>query len=77
MNKGIKRMIGMARKNVEKEIRGSAGYNDEGGSLRQSFFARGISGEGFNGGYRAALDDVLLALNGNIPQRNGWWIKKE
>lgn len=74
MARGIKRMIGTARENVQREIRSSAGYGNN-LSERQSFFARGISSEGYFGGYVAALDDVMLALNGVVPQRNGWWRK--
>ncbi len=62
---GIKRKIDIAYKNVSKEIRG---YAQRGGR-----YAGALSTEGYNGGYRAALDDVILALNGNKPSRNGWW----
>lgn len=73
MAKGIQRLIDIAHKNVSKEIRSDAGYDNPDMTQRSSFFARGLSGEGFNGGYRAALEDVILALNGVRPQRNGWW----
>jgi len=63
MAKGIKRQIAIARQNAEREI----------ASLARGFYGRGLSSEGYAAGYRDALDDVLLALNGNIPQRNGWW----
>lgn len=69
MAKGIKRLIAIARANVRREIRG----NIRTGSDREEFFSRALSGEGYFGGYIAALDDVILALNGNIPNRNGWW----
>lgn len=72
MAKGIKRKIAIARKNVEKEIRVSAGYGED-ISPRQRFFARGLSGEGYFAGYRDALDDVILALNGVTPNRKGFW----
>jgi len=36
-------------------------------------YARGLASEGYNGGYRDALSDVLLFLNGVRPNRNGWW----
>ena len=65
MAKGIKRLLSVARKNVSREITkiwGSGGV-----------YARGLAGEGYYGGYRDALDDVSLALNGCIPRRNGWW----
>lgn len=74
MAKGIKRMVRIARANVQEEI---SGYIASSGEGRSNFFARGLSGEGFNGGYRAALDDVIIALNGGVPNRNGWWSKPE
>ena len=74
MATGIKRKLDIARKNVTEQIRRDAGYDDD-ISNRSSFFARGLAGEGFNGGYRAALEDVMLALNGVTPNRNGWWEK--
>lgn len=36
------------------------------------FFASGLASEGWNGGYVAALNDVLLLLNGVIPDRSFW-----
>jgi hypothetical protein len=35
-------------------------------------YAAGLAGEGWDGGYLAALNDVLLALNGVIPDNNLW-----
>jgi hypothetical protein len=32
-------------------------------------YARGLAGEGYAGGYRDALHDVILFLNGVKPQR--------
>jgi hypothetical protein len=68
--KGIKRLIAIARGNARREIQ----------QLRDSAFGpvgRADSGSGYAGGYIAALDDVLLALNGVRPGRNGWWDNKE
>lgn len=73
MAKGIKRKIAIARENVEREIRGTISDS----SPMSSKYSRGVSSEGYFGGYRAALDDVLLVLNGNTPNRNSWWIKRE
>ena len=67
--KGIKRKIELAKKNVEREITGTINDSTPGSSK----YSRGLSGEGYFGGYMAALDDVLLALNGVAPQRNEWW----
>lgn len=61
--KGIKRQIEAATKNVEHDMSMHDG----------SLYAKGFAGEGYNGGYCAALRDVLLALNGVTPNRNGWW----
>lgn len=44
---------------------------------KQSRMAAELASEGFDGGYRAALDDVLLLLNGVTPRRNGWWKEGE
>lgn len=59
MAKGIKRAINCVLKNVNADIKS---IGDNGG-----YFARGLSGEGHAGGYRQALYDVLLALNGVEP----------
>ena len=36
-------------------------------------FARGLSSEGYAGGYAQALEDVQLALNGVKPRTRGYW----
>jgi hypothetical protein len=33
----------------------------------------GLASEGYNGGYRDALIDVIMFLNGVLPNRNDWW----
>ncbi len=38
----------------------------------QGHVAAGLANEGFNGGYLAALDDVLLAMTDVTPNRF-WW----
>ena len=53
----------------------TTGYGDK---IIASFAARGriaagMASEGYNGGYRDALNDVLLVLSGVRPNRNGWW----
>lgn len=70
MAKGIIRLLRRVREGVENDIRGQT---QRGGSLKDQFFASGLAGEGYDGGYRDAIDDVLLALNGVTPRRNGWW----
>jgi hypothetical protein len=35
--------------------------------------AAGVASEGYAGGYRDALDDVLLAMNGVKPNRHFYW----
>lgn len=64
MAKGIKRMLVKVRKVVAGDISGFA--------QRGGLYAQGMAGEGYNGGYRDALDDVLLALNGVEPNRGFW-----
>lgn len=64
MTKGIKHKLAIARGNVQHEITGHA---NQGGKYAC------LAGEGYMGGYRDALDDVLLALNGVIPNRHFWW----
>lgn len=68
MARGILRKIETANQNVNDAISGTA----SGGR-----YASALAGEGYNGGYRDALQDVLLALNGVTPNRFGWWQKKE
>ena len=68
MAKGIKRLTRQAIKNVSKEIKAFA---------NQGFYAAGLASEGYNGGYRDALFDVLLILDGNSPCcKPEWWNKK-
>lgn len=68
-NRDVARKVIAARKSVQKDI---SAFASSGGGV-----ARGLAGEGYNGGYRDALDDVLLLLNGVIPERNGWWTKTD
>jgi hypothetical protein len=65
MAKGIKRLVRKVLKNVNAEIRAETNP--------ASIYSRGLSREGYNGGYVNALEDVLLALNGVNPNRRGWW----
>jgi hypothetical protein len=60
----IKKNIKKALKkvNIEIEYFGSLGRE-----------AAGLASEGYAGGYRDALDDVLLALNGVKPNRRFYW----
>lgn len=60
----ILKRIAAARAAVDRIIVGNA---ERGG------YGAALSGEGYHGGYRAALDDIVLFLNGTTPQRNGWW----
>ena len=64
MAKGIVRKIKIALDNVHEEIVRSTDRSNQ--------YSKGLAYEGYNGGYLAALNDVLLALNGVTPQRNGW-----
>ena len=68
MAKGIKRQLQMAYNNVSKEI---------GERAEKGFYASGLSGEGYAGGYRQALSDVFLALNGVYPNNSRYWPKEK
>jgi len=66
MAKGIKRKIKIVMKNVQNQIRIATDQD--------SLFSRGLSREGYDGGYEAALSDVMLALNGVKPcNRPNFW----
>ena len=69
MAKGIRRRIYKATRKIEVDIKG---FGDRG------FYAAGLAGEGYKGGYRDALQDVLLLLNGIEPGNRGrfWWDEK-
>lgn len=64
MAKGIKRKIKMALNNVNKVIADHAS---------SGFFAAGLSSKGYDGGYRNALEDVLLALSGIDNNNSRHW----
>lgn len=63
--------IARARKRVQEVITGFAEQGEEGSQQRK--YASGMASEGYNGGYRDALDDVQLLLGGVTPNRRGWW----
>ncbi|MDZ4344783.1 MAG: hypothetical protein U1E51_20360, partial [Candidatus Binatia bacterium] len=60
----IKRQIDAALERVNAEISANA---------RQGHIAAGLASEGYAGGYRDALYDVLLVLNGGKPKRRDYW----
>ena len=47
------------------------------GDAQHSRIASAMSAEGYNGGYRDALSDVLTFMRSApthwLPTRNGWW----
>lgn len=63
--KSKKKLIEAALKKVNAEISGIASHG--------GIYARGMASEGYAGGYRDALDDILLLLNGVIPHRRNYW----
>ena len=74
-----KRLINRALKNIAREQQREADaarklYEERGGGGPN--YAAGLSSEGFVGGYRSALNDCLLAMNGCTPNTRGWWEKK-
>ena len=62
---GPKRRITLALNVVEQDVRELA--------QRGGPYARGLSAEGYVGGYADALRDVQLLLNGGIPKRRHFW----
>ena len=65
MNKRkLQQTINKARVEVNEEIIGFA---------KRSTIAAGLSSEGYAGGYRDALDDITLLLNGIAPHRRNYW----
>ena len=61
MSRGIVRMVRRAHKATQDYMTASTDQN--------SLYSRGLASEGYAGGYRDALSDVLLALNGVEPDR--------
>lgn len=62
--KCIKRDLRKARSNVEAEIAANAA---------RGRLAAAMASEGYAGGYQAALDDVLLSMNGVYPNGSRYW----
>jgi hypothetical protein len=66
MAKGIKKQLVHAIKSVGRDIKG---HSDRGG-----LYAAGLACEGYAGGYRDALTDVLKILDGLTPScRPTYW----
>lgn len=65
MTVGIRRMLRRARRAAENEVSILA--------RRGGVYAGALASEGYSGGYRDALDDVRLALDGIVPARWGQW----
>jgi hypothetical protein len=63
INKAIREEIARAYESVKKEISCHDG----------SFYARGLAGEGWAGGYAAAMQDMLLAIRGVKPNTRSYW----
>ena len=65
----IIKTIRMARTVAEREIGGVAAHG---------FYGAGLASEGYSGGYRDALDDVLLLLEGGtLPCRRDYWTTED
>ena len=64
MSKGILKKLYKAREKVEQEISGHA---------KSSSLNGAVSGEGYSGGYRDAISDVILLLNGTTPNRRNYY----
>ena len=65
MARGIMRQLAVVERAVSKMIQDDY-------AAGSAYFAA-VAGEGYNGGYRDALDDVRLALNGVTPDRWQKW----
>jgi len=64
MDKGIKRKLYKAREKVNREISGHA---------QRSSISGALASEGYSGGYRDAINDVILLLNGVNPRRRDYY----
>lgn len=64
MARGIIRKVERAADRADKEVAGNAS--------RGGLYAPGLAAEGYAGGYRDALYDVLLVLRGGQPNRSYW-----
>jgi hypothetical protein len=60
----MKKQIRAVLKKVSLEI----AANSHGGK-----YSAGLASEGYTGGYRDALNDVLLLMNRVKPSRRNWW----
>ena len=67
----------MKHKKVSKRERISAAIaqvNKEISDLATGgLYVRGMASEGYAGGYRDALSDALLVMDGVIPKRRDYW----
>ena len=64
--KGIQRALDVARQRAKKTIKMDA--------QREGAYGNGaMAGEGYNGGYLAALNDVDQAMNGVLPLHSRFW----
>jgi hypothetical protein len=63
--KAIIKILQIVTDNVTFEI---SGYAARGG-----LYAAALAGEGYQGGYRDALQDCILLINGNVPRRRQYW----
>jgi hypothetical protein len=67
----------MKRIRAIKEARDAVSAEISELASRGGRFARGVAPEGYAGGYRDALDDVLLLLTGDtMPTRRDYWPKE-
>ncbi len=64
MTKGIRRKLDLVLRNIAYELRPQPDDNA---------YTRGLRGEGYLGGYRAAIIDVKIALDGFHPDTRDLW----
>lgn len=57
----------MTRKNVLQKVCDGVNKENSDSTNHNSLYSRGLSSEGYAGGYTQAIQDVILYLNGVIP----------
>ncbi len=65
---GKRVLIENASKKVQAEITGQTDQNNK--------YSTGLAYEGWQGGYLAALHDVLLLMHGVLPNTRNYWEKE-
>jgi hypothetical protein len=68
----------MARKTIKQRMKlALEKVNKDVAEFSEQNRTAGLVSEGYDGGYRDALSDAILLLNGVVPRRNNWWLEDE